>query len=298
MKVLITGGTGLIGRHLIPKLKNKGYDVAVLSRNPAKEKQVNAYRWNIKTEEIDKDCLTGVDFIIHLAGANIGEKRWTQKRKQEIIDSRVLSIKLLYKAIEETQTPVQAIVSSSALGYYADRGNELLTEQSSNGDGFLAQCCRQWENAVVKEAPQNTRVVRLRIGLLLAREGLALKRMESPVTLLLAFPLGTGKQWVSWIHFDDLLDLFLRAIEDPSMLGAYNACSPNPVINEQLMKEMAQSLHRPAWKMHVPEFVLKALYGQMISVVLMSTRASSEKLIRQGFQFKFSTLDKAFNDIY
>lgn len=297
-KILITGGTGLIGTHLTKILKNKGYQIAILSRDPSKVKHAEGYFWNLETGEMDRDCLNGVDTIIHLAGANIGSKRWTKKRKQEIIFSRTCSIQMIYKAIEETQSPVQAVISSSAVGYYGDRGNEILTEKSDSGTGFLAECCRQWENAVMKGEQFDLRVVRLRIGFLLTKKGGALSRLAKPVRYFLGFPLGSGKQWMPWIHQDDLWAMFVEAIENSDLQGAYNTCAPFPVTNKKMTKELAKQLHRPAWSIHVPEFILKAILGEKSSLILMSDRTSSEKIVEAGFRFKFTELDAALSDIY
>jgi len=296
--ILITGASGLIGTKLIRNLQEKGHVVSVLSRNPGKLKNVKSFLWNVDEQTIDNEALSGVDTIIHLAGAGIADERWTKKRKQLIIDSRVLSTKLLYRAIEETKSPVKTIISASAVGFYGDRADELLNENSSNGTGFLADCCQQWENAVNEGLKFGVRLVKLRIGLVLSKQGGALAKLETPVSLFLGAPLGSGKQWMPWIHVTDLLAIFEKAIENPEYSGTYNACSPIPVTNFEFTKILAKTLFRPVWPIKVPKFVLKAVLGEMSAVILISNRTSSQKLIDTGFKFRYAGLDKALKEIY
>jgi uncharacterized protein (TIGR01777 family) len=296
--ILITGASGLIGPKLIRNLLEKGHSVSVLSRNPHKIKGVQVFKWDIDNQTIDNDSLNGVDTIIHLAGAGIADERWTKARKQLIIDSRVLSTQLLYRAIEETKAPIKTIISASAVGFYGDRADEILTESSSNGTGFLADCCRQWENAVDEGQKFGVRLVKFRIGLVLAKQGGALAKLETPVSLFLGAPLGSGKQWMPWIHVKDLLALFEKAIENPEFEGTFNACSPIPVTNFEFTKILAKTLFRPVWPIKVPKFVLKAVLGEMSQVILISNHTSSQKLINTGFKFRYAGLDEALKEIY
>jgi uncharacterized protein (TIGR01777 family) len=296
--ILITGASGLIGPKLIRNLLEKGHSVSVLSRNPHKIKGVQVFKWDIDNQTIDNESLNGVDTIIHLAGAGIADERWTKARKQLIIDSRVLSTQLLYRAIEETKAPIKTIISASAVGFYGDRADEILTESSSNGTGFLADCCRQWENAVDEGQKFGVRLVKFRIGLVLAKQGGALAKLETPVSLFLGAPLGSGKQWMPWIHVKDLLALFEKAIENPIFEGTFNACSPIPVTNFEFTKILAKTLFRPVWPIKVPKFVLKAVLGEMSQVILISNHTSSQKLINTGFKFRYAGLDEALKEIY
>jgi uncharacterized protein (TIGR01777 family) len=296
--ILITGASGLIGPKLIRNLLEKGHSVSVLSRNPHKIKGVQVFKWDIDNQTIDNESLNGVDTIIHLAGAGIADERWTKARKQLIVDSRVLSTQLLYRAIEETKAPIKTIISASAVGFYGDRADEILTESSSNGTGFLADCCRQWENAVDEGQKFGVRLVKFRIGLVLAKQGGALAKLETPVSLFLGAPLGSGKQWMPWIHVKDLLALFEKAIENPEFEGTFNACSPIPVTNFEFTKILAKTLFRPVWPIKVPEFVLKAVLGEMSQVILISNRTSSQKLLNTGFKFRYAGLDEALKEIY
>lgn len=296
--ILITGASGLIGPKLIRNLLEKGHSVSVLSRNPHKIKGVQVFKWDIDNQTIDNDSLNGVDTIIHLAGAGIADERWTKARKQLIVDSRVLSTQLLYRAIEETKAPIKTIISASAVGFYGDRADEILTESSSNGTGFLADCCRQWENAVDEGQKFGVRLVKFRIGLVLAKQGGALAKLETPVSLFLGAPLGSGKQWMPWIHVKDLLALFEKAIENPIFEGTFNACSPIPVTNFEFTKILAKTLFRPVWPIKVPKFVLKAVLGEMSQVILISNHTSSQKLINTGFKFRYAGLDEALKEIY
>jgi uncharacterized protein (TIGR01777 family) len=296
--ILITGASGLIGPKLIRNLLEKGHQVSVLSRNPHKIKGVKVFEWDIDNQTIDNKAFNGVDTIIHLAGAGIAEKRWNKARKQLIIDSRVLSTKLLYRAIEETKAPIKTIISASAVGFYGDRADEILTENSSNGTGFLADCCQQWENAVEEGKKFGVRLVKFRIGLVLSKQGGALAKLETPVSFFLGAPLGSGNQWMPWIHLTDLLGLFEKAIENPAIEGTFNACSPIPVTNYEFTKILAKTLFRPVWPIKVPEFVLKAILGEMSQVILISNRTSSQKLITAGFKFRYAGLDEALKEIY
>jgi len=297
-KVLITGASGLIGPKLIRLLLEKGHQVSVLSRNPHKIKGVNVFQWDIDNQIIDNQAFDGIDTIIHLAGAGIADERWTKARKQLIIDSRVQSTKLLYKGIEETNAPIKTIISASAVGFYGDRADEILTENSSNGTGFLAECCQEWENAVDLGQKFNVRLVKFRIGLVLSKQGGALSKLETPVSLFLGAPLGSGKQWMPWIHVTDLITLFEKAIENPVFEGTYNACSPIPVTNFEFTKILAKTLFRPVWPIKVPEFVLKAVLGEMSQVILISNHTSSQKLLNAGFKFRYAGLDEALKEIY
>lgn len=296
--ILITGASGLIGTKLIRNLQEKGHFVSVLSRNPGKLKGVKSFNWNVDEQTIDNEALNGVDTIIHLAGAGIADERWTKSRKQLIIDSRVLSTKLLYRAIEETKSPIKTIISASAVGYYGDRADEILNENSSKGTGFLADCCQQWEKAVDEGLKFGVRLVKLRIGLVLSKQGGALAKLETPVSLFLGAPLGSGKQWMPWIHVTDLLAIFEKAIENPKLNGTYNACSPIPVTNFEFTKILAKTLFRPVWPIKVPEFILKAVLGEMSDVILISNRTTSQKLIDTGFKFRYAGLDEALKEIY
>ena len=297
-QILITGATGLIGKKIITNLQKAGHTVSVLSRKEAQIPGVKTYIWDVFNGEIDSNCMTGVDTIIHLAGENIAAKKWTPKRKQQIIDSRVLSTQLLYKTIKETNANVSTMVSASAVGYYGDCGDEILTEDSAPGYGFMADCCKQWEDAVDKGKSYGLRIVKCRIGVVMAKGEGALSSIEKPIRYFFGAALGSGKQWVPWVHIDDVVSMFVRAVENPLMSGAYNACAPFPVTNTTLTKSIAKALHRPVWPLNVPESLLKALLGEMSDVVFISTNTSAQKLLSSEFRFKYTQLKDALSDIY
>ena len=297
-KILITGASGLIGGRLIKNLVEKGYEVSVLSRTPSLIKSVKVYQWDINNQEIDVKAFEGVDTIIHLSGAGIADKRWTKSRKQEIIDSRVESTKLIYKTIQAINAPVKTFISASASGFYGDRDDEILKEDSSAGTGFLAECCKLWENAVDEGSKIGIRVVKIRIGIVLSRKGGALSELARPVSYFVGAALGTGNQWMPWIHLTDLVSIFEKAVENNDFVGTYNACSPFPVTNLEFTKKLAQKLFRPLWPIKVPSFVLKVILGEMSSVILNSNRCSPQKLIDSDFRFRFPALEEALNDIY
>jgi uncharacterized protein (TIGR01777 family) len=297
-RILITGATGMIGKKLINALQESGHTVSVLSRKLRDIPGAKVFLWDVYSGHIDADCMTGINTVIHLAGENIAQQRWTAKRKQQIIDSRVLSTQLLYKTIKESNADVDTFISASAAGYYGDCGDEILTEESPAGYGFMAQCCKQWEDAVDKGKYLGLRIVKFRTGVILAKGEGALASLEKPIKFFLGAPLGTGKQWIPWIHLDDIISMYKNAVESPLMAGAYNACAPFPVTNDTLTKAIASKLTRPVWPFHVPEKVLKLILGEMSEVVFISSNTSAQKLLSADFKFKYTQLIDALSDIY
>ncbi|WP_432707991.1 TIGR01777 family oxidoreductase [Pedobacter sp.] len=296
--ILITGATGMVGKALLKALIDDGYTISVLSRKPIKLSGIQVHHWDVYRQKITPNCLDGVDTIVHLAGENIATKKWTKERKEQLIDSRVRSTELLYKTIRETPNQVKDMISASAVGYYGDCGDEILTENRENGYGFLAQCCEEWEDAVDQGEQLGLRVVKIRTGFILKHNEGGLAAMDKPIRFFVGAPLGDGQQMVPWIHYQDITEIYKEAISNPNMRGAYNACAPSPVSNLNLTKSIAQVLKRPVWPVSVPETVLTAILGEMSSVALMSTNTSAQKLLDTGYTFKYTQLDHALKDIY
>jgi len=295
--ILLTGGTGLVGTALTDQLLANGHEVSHLSRKPGKDNRVKTFLWDVHKRDIDERCIDGVDLIIHLAGAGIAEKRWTEERKKEIIDSRSKSIGLIYDLLRKKKHQVTSVISASAIGYYSDRGDELLTEDSPPNTDFMARCCVEWEAAVDEGKDLNLRIAKFRTGVVLANEG-PLKLMAQPVKLYVGAPLGNGKQWVPWIHWQDVVDMYLMAVENDKFTGTYNMVSPNPVTNKELTKAIAKQLHKPLWAPNVPAFFLKLLLGEMSTIVLGSTKVSAQKIEDAGFKFKYPVIESALREIY
>lgn len=296
--ILITGGTGLIGRLITEELLSSGYSVSHLSRKPGNNPKIRTYLWDVYKGNIDENCLEDIGTVLHLAGENIAGKRWTDKRKKELIDSRTKSIALIYELIKGKPNQVNTIISASAIGYYSDRGDELLTENSPPNNDFMAQCCTEWEDAVDKGKELGLRIVKFRTGVVLNKKEGALLEMAKPIKLWLGAPLGSGQQWMSWIHWQDVVDMYLYAIEDINLSGVYNMVAPNPATNRQFTTALAMELHRPVWPINVPAYALKLLMGEMSTIVLGSTRVSGEKIEKDGFVFKYPELSGALKEIY
>ncbi|MGN6396090.1 MAG: TIGR01777 family oxidoreductase [Mucilaginibacter sp.] len=295
--ILLTGGTGAIGKKLTEQLLAKGYAVNMLSRKPGNDPRVKTFLWDVNKGEIDAGCIDGVDTVVHLAGAGIADSRWTEKRKQEIINSRTKSIELIYNLLRTTKNQVKSIVSASAIGYYSDRGDELQTEESPPNTDFMGRCCVEWERAVDEGQHLGLRIVKFRTGVVLDEEG-ALKLMARSVKLYVGSALGNGKQWVPWIHWQDVVDMYMLGIEHENFSGAYNMVAPNPVTNAQLIKAIAKQLHKPLWAPNVPAFLLKLLLGEMSTIVLGSTRVSAQKIEDAGYRFKYPDIGPALKQIY
>jgi len=297
--VLITGGTGLIGTALTNALVQKGYDVIVLSRTnkSSNEKSITYSVWDVTNQSIAEEAIKKADYIVHLAGANVGEKRWTEKRKKEIVDSRVNTAQLLTKALREIPNKIKAVISSSAIGYYGPDPQmpnpKPFVETDPPFNDFLAATVQQWESAMQTVQETGKRLVFFRTGIVLSNEGGAYAEFKKPLKFGLAPVLGTGNQVISWIHIDDLVRLYIEAIENENWNGVYNAVAPNPVSNQQLIKEVAnqdKGFHITA---RVPSVVLKVVLGEMSIEVLKSTTVNSQKIQKQGFQFVFPTIQEA-----
>lgn len=295
--ILITGGSGLVGKHLTNLLLQKSYTVSHLSRKENNLTGVKTFLWDVTKNEIDENCISGVDIIIHLAGAGVADGRWTDDRKKEIIDSRIQSIRLIYSLLKQHPNQVKKVISASATGYYSDCGDELLTEESSPGKDFLGKCCVDWEQAVDEGETLGLAILKFRTGVVLTDDGGALKQLALPIKFGFGTVLGSGKQWIPWIHLQDTIEMYFFGIKKP-LTGVYNMVAPNPVTNRKLTVVTAIQLHRPLWLPHVPAFALKLAMGEMSAVVLKSTRVSAEKIEQAGFKFRYPTIKEAIHEIY
>lgn len=296
--VLISGGTGLIGKHLTNRLREKGYQVAILSRSSKNDQQTSHYTWDISKGEIDKEAIAKADYIIHLAGVSVGDKRWTNNRKRQIIESRIKSGKLLYDEVKRQNKDIKAFISASAIGYYGTlTSDKVFIESDPPGNDFLGQTCRQWEDIADKFSDTEIRTVKIRIGVVLSERGGALSKMAMPIKYRFGSALGSGKQYIPWIHMDDLLEIYIKAIEDVEMQGAYNAVAPEHITNKKFTHTIASILKRRLWFLKVPAFVLKILFGQMSSILLEGSRVSSQKIQDAGYKFLYSGLEGALKHL-
>lgn len=293
--VLITGGSGLIGNRLTELLIEKGYVVSHLSRKEDLKSGIKKYRWDSNTKFFDEKALKNVDYILHLAGAGIADERWTEERKKEILDSRINSTALLYDNLKKVDNNVKAVVSASAIGYYGFAENGIVFDENDKpGTDFLANVTELWEKAVDKIAQLNIRIVKIRIGVVLSEKGGALPQMALPVKLFAGSPLGSGEQVISWIDLDDLCNLFIFAIENEKMEGAYNAVSPNPVSNKTFTQAIAKVLNRPVWPIKVPKFLLKIAVGEMEMMISGGSNIKNKRIAEEtNFVYEFPTLEKS-----
>jgi len=296
-KILITGASGLVGNRLTELLLQKGYQVSHLGRTK-REGKVISFVWDVEKGILDLNALAGVDTIIHLAGAGVADTRWTESRKKEILESRTKSTALLFNTLKNGNHTITSFVSASAIGYYGfGLSDEVFSEESKSGSDYLAQVTRQWEEEVEKIGSLNIRVVKLRIGIVLSEKGGALTEMVRPIKLGVGSPLGSGKQYLTWIHLDDLCEMFIKAVEDSTMKGSYNAVGPEWVTNEEMTKTIAKVLNKPLWLPAVPGFVLKVILGEMADLVIYGSKISSTKIQKTGFKFKFVWLEEALKDL-
>jgi uncharacterized protein (TIGR01777 family) len=298
MAIMITGGTGLIGSALTKSLVEKGHQVIILTRNSSNKKKtgnLSYSQWDPGKGTYNAHDFASADAIIHLAGANVAEKRWTEERKREIINSRVQGGELIIKALREVPNKVSTILSASAIGYYGPDqipASPFVEEMPPYHD-FLGQTVSQWEASLNPVIQMGKRLVIFRTGIVLSRQGGAYKEFEKPLHFGIASILGSGKQVISWIHIDDMVRLYIAALEDEGWKGTYNAVAPVPVTNKELVLSMARQKNKIFVPLPVPSIVLKTLLGEMSIEVLKSTTVSSAKVEQRGFIFLYPTIDKA-----
>lgn len=291
--ILITGGSGLVGKQLTSLLESKGYTVAWLSRKP---QQQTYFLWDVEKKELDPKALEWADAVVHLAGEGVAEKRWTAARKQAILRSRTESTALLHTAIQQATHKPSTFISASAVGFYGfNTGTNLMEETSSPGNDFLAEVVVAWEKEVKKIEQLSVRCILLRVGIVLDAAGGALGEMLKPPV---AAPLGSGDQWMSWIHIEDLARMFVFALEKTTLQGIYNAVGPNPATNQQLTHDAALAKGKPYIGLGVPGFALKLVLGEMAAMVLGGNRVSSQKIQKAGFEFEFPELKGALMVIF
>ncbi|MES2330222.1 MAG: TIGR01777 family oxidoreductase [Bacteroidota bacterium] len=304
--VLITGGTGLVGTRLTKMLTEKGYLVIILTRDASEVKHtlpaVSYANWDIHKQTIDRDAITKADHVIHLAGAGVADKRWSDKRKQEIVNSRTQSSALIVKALKEIPNNIKTVVSASAIGWYgADTPvskQNGFAEDARADTAFLGETCRLWEESIQPVEQLGKRLVKLRTGIVLSNDGGALTEFKKPLKAFVAAILGDGKQVISWIHVDDLCRIYIASIEKESMVGVYNAVAPDPVTNKELTLSLAKKIHGKFFiPIHIPSFALKIALGEMSIEVLKSATVSSQKMQSTGFVFSYPTIEEAFAEL-
>jgi len=295
--VLIGGGTGLVGSRMSQMLREKGYEVRHLSRKRNLQAEFPAYHWDTEQMEIDADAMNEVDYVVNLAGAGIADKRWTDERKKLIIESRTKTTDLLRKYIENGTLKPKAFISASAVGYYGNRGKDLMLEGDAPGDGFLSQSVILWEDAVKIIEETGLRTVRVRTGIVLSQQGGAMPELMKTFPIGVGAYFGSGEAYYSWVHIDDIARIHIYAMENESLHGLYNAVAPNPAQMKEMVMKMKKAYSGPVLVMPAPEFGIKLAFGELSHTVLDSTRVSSQKIEEAGFEFEFPELLPALEDI-
>lgn len=297
-KILLTGGSGLIGSYLGNLLKDRGYEVAILSRSKQSSSPFTSYYWDPSIETIDSEALTNVYALIHLAGANIGEKRWSKKRKQKIFSSRVDSLSFLYKELEKKNTTIPICIVASAVGYYGfGPANTVFKETDPPASDFLAETCKHLELQSQNIAKLGIRTVCLRTGVVLSKQGGAFPKLKQPISLGIGSAVGSGKQIIPWIHIHDLCMQYLTVLENPKYQGVYNAVAPETVSNKQFNQLLAQTINKPFWNISVPSLILKIVLGEMADLILKGNAVSSNKIEMEGFKFHYPNLKEALKEL-
>ena len=296
--VLISGGSGFIGKNLTNVLISNGFTVSILSRS-AKQNTVDIkyYKWDINTHFIEEEAVIKADYILHLAGENIAEKSWTAKRKEEIVQSREQSMKLIYDVLKKNNKKLDAFVSASGVGIYgAINGEEICTENTPAENDFLGSTCQKWEAAADTISTLEIRVVKIRTGLVLGKDDGFLKKLTPIFKLKLGSALGSGKQYMPWIHVNDLCAIYLAAIQNSEMTGPYNAAILDNTTNTIFSKTLAKVYGYSIWLPNVPTFMIKIALGEMAQIILKGRRVSPQKISKTGFKFQFTNLEEALKD--
>ncbi len=294
MKILVTGSTGLVGSVLVPSLRSKGHQVLRAVRSTAKG--ADEIEWNPETGQINIAKLSDLDAAVHLAGESVADGRWSDEKKRRILDSRVKGTKLLSETLARLNPKPGVLVSASAIGYYGNRGSELVTEESTTGEGFLAGVVRQWESSTTAATQAGIRVVLLRLGIVLSTKGGALGKMLTPFKFGVGGKVGDGKQYMSWIAIEDVVGIIEYALADKTLSGPVNTVAPSPVTNAEFTKALGSAISRPTI-FPLPAFVARLAFGEMADETLLSsTRVLPERLTKSGYKFQFSNLDDALRN--
>lgn len=299
MNVLISGGTGLIGGHLARKLISSGHRVILLSRLKTQAGKIPLSYWDPSKNRVEKDVVASADVIIHLAGTNVGAGRWTSSRKRSIVESRVKTTEFLFNTVNSSTKKPQVFISASGVNYYGVvTSNEIFNEADPPGDDFLSGVCVQWENAALSFETIGARTVIFRNSVVLAPNGGIVSRLYLPFKAGLGVIPGTGKQYIPWIHIDDLCNMYLQAINNEDMKGAYNAVSPGYVDFSQFAHEYASALSRKIILPRVPSVILRLAFGEMSKIILEGSRISAQKILDTGFRFQYPSLKDALGEIF
>ena len=296
-KILISGATGLVGQKLARKLFERGYKVEILVRSKPQDSDFRSYEWNYKKNFLEEGALDNTYVFIHLAGASIS-KRWTKSYKDEVCKSRVDSAQFIYEEMKKRKIYPEAVISSSAVGIYGQTtSQQIFTENDQPANDFLGEVCKEWEEKAFQFQKLGSRVVCVRTSTVLSEKGGALEVLKKPIELNVGAVLGTGEQYFPWIHIDDLVNIYIKAVEDVSMNGAYNASAPDFINNKELTKKIASHLHKKIWLPNIPKFIIKTILGEMSVLALEGSRISSRKIENAGFKFVYNSLDKALSDV-
>ncbi|MEI6090948.1 MAG: TIGR01777 family oxidoreductase [bacterium] len=293
-KVLITGGTGLIGTYLRNELHRRGYGTVILSRRSG----TGLVKWDVENEFIASDAFDGVNHIIHLAGENVADKRWSEARKKSILESRTKSAQLILNELQVRNIHLKTFVSASAVGYYGTvTGDILFVETTPGGNDFLADVCQKWEQSALALTNVADRVCILRTGLVLALNGGLLKRLLLPAKMGISVVFGDGKQFMPWIHIKDLCNMYIKSIEDGNFSGIYNAVSPNSVTNREFSDILGKALNKRQLIIKIPQIVVSIIFGELGQVLVSGSKISAKKIIEAAYEFEFTDLEKAFRDL-
>ena len=297
--VLVTGATGFIGRHLVARLLDRGDRVTVQARNAEKAARLFGTRVDVVTDLARLPVDTRIDAIVNLAGESIAAAPWTRRRRALLLDSRLGVTRALVDLVARLAVKPTTWINASAIGYYGARsGDDSLNEKSAMGNGFQAELCRQWEDAANLAAGYGSKVATLRIGVVLAAGGGALPALARPVRLFAGTMLGTGRQWLSWIHLDDLLDIVSFVLDEETLAGPLNATAPTPVRHAELMTALAAALRRPLWRVRIPAALLRAGLGELAELFVDGQRVTPDRLQALGFEFRYATLDAALEQVF
>jgi len=296
--ILITGGTGLVGRTLIPRLINSGYNVRILTRGNAGIDNTESFKWNIKEGFIEPGAVEGVDHIIHLAGENIGKGYWTKSRKKKILYSRVFPVRLLFDFVEKKNPELKSFISASATGYYgALTSDHIYIETDPPADDFAARVCIRWEEAAGLFRSGGYRTTIVRTGLVLSKEEGILSRILPTVNMFFSPLLGKGNHYLPWIHIDDLCGIYLKIIDDTDLDGIYNAVAPGPVNYHSFIKTLSLVKNRKVLMPPTPEWPWKIIFGEKASILLQGSRVSADRIVKAGYAFNYPDLKPALKNL-